>query len=62
MTARRFEQQPPGEQPTANGMAEAFVRPSVIAQLPVWLAHYDEVHPHRALGYRSPRAFIAVIR
>ena len=24
-----------------------------------WLAHYNGVHPHRALGYRSPREFIA---
>jgi putative transposase len=21
--------------------------------------HYNEVHPHKALGYRSPREFIA---
>jgi hypothetical protein len=28
---------------------------TVIEQLPGWLAHYNEVHPHRALGYRSPR-------
>jgi putative transposase len=27
--------------------------------LPRWLAHYNELHPHRALGYRSPREFIA---
>jgi putative transposase len=54
-------------------MAEAFVRTlkrdyvrvslvpdaeAVLRQLPVWLAHYNEVHPHRALGYRSPREFI----
>lgn len=24
--------------------------------------HYKEVHPHRALGYRSPREFIAQTR
>ena len=50
-------------------MAEAFVRTlkrdyvrvsprpdarTVIKQLPNWLAHYNEVHPHRTLGYRSP--------
>jgi hypothetical protein len=23
------------------------------------IAHYNEVHPHKALGYRSPREFIA---
>jgi hypothetical protein len=22
-------------------------------QLPAWIAHYNEVHPHKALGYRS---------
>jgi len=26
---------------------------------PLWIAHYNEVHPHKALGYRSPREFIA---
>jgi putative transposase len=26
--------------------------------LPVWFTHYNEVHRHRALGYRSPRQFI----
>jgi len=56
-----------------NGMAEAFVRTikrdhvrvspqpdahTVMKQLPAWLAHYNEVHPHKALGYRSPREFI----
>jgi putative transposase len=32
---------------------------AVLRQLPLWLAHYNELHPHRALGYRSPREFIA---
>ncbi|TCQ06317.1 integrase-like protein [Sphingomonas sp. PP-CC-3A-396] len=60
--------------PQSNGMAEAFVRTlkrdyarvnprpnaqSVIDQLPGWFAHYNEVHPHRALRYQSPREFIA---
>ena len=64
----------PVESPQSNGMAEAFVRTikrdyvrvspapdakSVLRQLPSWLAHYNEVHPHKALGYRSPREFIA---
>ncbi len=55
-------------------MAEAFVRTlkrdyarvsakpdaqSVIDQIPIWLDHYNQVHPHRALGYKSPREFIA---
>jgi putative transposase len=26
--------------------------------LPIWIDHYDHVHPHRALDYRSPREFI----
>ncbi len=64
----------PIESPHSNGMAEAFVRTikrdyvrvsprpdaeTVLRQLPAWLAHYNEVHPHKALGYRSPREFIA---
>lgn len=64
----------PVESPQSNGMAEAFVRTikrdyvrvspcpdaaTVIQQLPAWIAHYNEVHPHKALGYRSPREFIA---
>ena len=64
----------PVESPQSNGMAEAFVRtmkrdyarvnpmPSaeiVLRQLPVWFDHYNQLHPHKALGYRSPREFIA---
>ena len=64
----------PLESPQSNGMAEAFVRTlkrdyvrvstlpdaaSVLRQLPHWLTHYNESHPHRALGYKSPREFIA---
>ena len=63
----------PVESPQSNGMAEAFVRTlkrdyarvsprpnaqTVIDQLPSWLDHYNRVHPHRALGYQSPREFI----
>ena len=55
-------------------MAEAFVRTikrdyarvsllpdaaTVMQQLPEWFEHYNTVHPHRALRYRSPREFIA---
>jgi putative transposase len=55
-------------------MAEAFVRTikrdyvrvspcpdakTVMHQLSAWINHYNEVHPHKALGYRSPREFIA---
>jgi hypothetical protein len=32
---------------------------TVMRQLPAWIAHYNEVHSHKALGYRSPREFIA---
>ncbi len=64
----------PVESPQSNGMAEAFVRtikrdyvrvsprtdaPTVMRQLSSWFDHYNEVHPHKALGYRSPREFIA---
>ena len=64
----------PIESPQSNGMAEAFVRTikrdyvrvspcpdaqTVMHQLSSWIAHYNEVHPHKALGYRSPREFIA---
>jgi putative transposase len=64
----------PIESPQSNGMAEAFVRTikrdyvrvspcpdakTVMHQLSAWITHYNEVHPHKALGYRSPREFIA---
>jgi putative transposase len=63
----------PFKSPQSNGMAEAFVRTfkrdyvrvrpcpnaaAVLRQLPGWFAHYNEEHPHKALGYRSPREFI----
>ncbi len=31
---------------------------AVFDQLPIWVDHYNRVHPHRALGYRSLRGFI----
>src|SRR5215210_7895433 len=64
----------PVESPQSNGMAEAFVRTikrdyvrvssipdakTVLSHIPGWLTHYNEEHPHKALGYRSPREFIA---
>ena len=64
----------PIQSPQSNGMAEAFVRTfkrdyvsvnpapdarTVMLALPDWFEHYNELHPHRALGYRSPREFIA---
>ena len=30
---------------------------SVLGQLNSWFEHYNSVHPHKALGYRSPREF-----
>jgi putative transposase len=63
----------PLESPQSNGMAEAFVRTfrrdyvrvadcpdaeTVLRSLPAWFTRYNEVHPHRALRYRSPRQFI----
>jgi putative transposase len=62
----------PIESPRSNGMAETFVktlkrdyapvspRPdaaSVLRQLDSWFEHYNTVHPHKALGYRSPYEF-----
>ena len=62
----------PIKSPQSNGMAEAFVktfkrdyarvnpRPdaaSLLRQLGDWFEHYNTVHPHKALGYRSPREF-----
>jgi len=67
----------PIESPQSNGMAEAFVktfkrdyaqvrpRPdamTVIAQLDRWFEHYNTVHPHKSLGYRSPREFRALVK
>jgi putative transposase len=64
----------PVESPQSNGMAEAFVRTfkrdyvavhptpdaeTVMQSLPRWFDHYNHLHPHRALGYRSPREFMA---
>ena len=55
-------------------MAEAFVRTikrayvqvnpcpdaqTVMRQLSTWINHYNEVHPQKAIGYRSPCEFIA---
>jgi putative transposase len=62
----------PIQSPQSNGMAEAFVKTfkrdyvrvsakpdaaSVLRQLDSWFEHYNSVHPHKALGYRSPREF-----
>jgi|GEM_PF-3288016 len=59
--------------PVRIGMAEAFVKTfkrdyvavnptpdaeTVMAQLPFWFEHYNNLHPHSALGYQSLREFI----
>jgi transposase InsO family protein len=63
----------PIRSPESNGIAEAFVktfkrdyvrlnpRPdaaAVLAALDSWFEDYNEMHPHRALGMRSPRQFV----
>jgi transposase InsO family protein len=63
----------PVRSPQSNGMAEAFVktfkrdyvyvhdRPdalTVMSQLPAWFEDYNESHPHKGLGMKSPREFI----
>ena len=67
----------PISSPQSNGMAEAFIRTlkrgyvrvnpkpaaqTIIAQIPGKPANYNEVHPYRTLGYRSPCEFIATTR
>jgi len=62
----------PYRSPQSNGMAEAFVKtfkrdyvsvnpvpdgPTVLEQLLKWFDDYNTVHPHSALGYRSPEEF-----
>jgi transposase InsO family protein len=32
---------------------------AVLKSLPRWFDHYNAIHPHSALRYRSPREFIA---
>jgi len=66
----------PTYSPESNGMAEAFVKTfkrdyvylnrlpaavEVIAQLPTWLADYNETHPHKGLGMRSPREYLRAV-
>jgi putative transposase len=62
----------PVRSPESNGIAEAFVKTfkrdyvrlnprfdaaAVMAALDAWFEDYNEMHPHRALGMRSPRQF-----
>jgi transposase InsO family protein len=64
----------PAYSPESNGMAEAFVKTfkrdyvylarladaaSVLAALPIWFEDYNQHHPHRGLGMKSPRRFRA---
>jgi putative transposase len=62
----------PAASPESNGMSEAFVNtlrrdyvagadlataPIVLAQVPGWIADYNAIAPHSALGYQSPHAY-----
>lgn len=62
----------PPSSPQSNGMSEAFVNTMrrdylagadlstaerVLAQLPAWIADYNAVAPHSALGYQSPQQY-----
>jgi len=62
----------PAESPESNGMSEAFVNTLrrdyiagadlataalVLEQIPRWIADYNAVAPHSALGYRSPHEY-----
>jgi len=64
----------PVRSPQSIGMAEVFIKivkrysvsvnpvpdaQTVVDRLPDWFEHYNALHPHKALGYRSPREFIA---
>ena len=62
----------PAASPESNGMSEAFVNTMrrdyvagadlstaalVLEQIPAWLADYNAVAPHSALGYQSPQQY-----
>ncbi len=64
----------PAYSPQSNGMSEAFVNTlkrdyvvgadrtsaaTVLRQLPHWIDDYNEVAPHSALAYHSPRQYRA---
>jgi len=63
----------PAASPQSNGMSEAFVNTLrrdylagadlstaevVLEQIPGWIADYNAVAPHSALGYQSPRQYL----
>jgi putative transposase len=62
----------PASSPQSNGMSEAFVNTlrrdylagadlctaaQVLEQVPAWIADYNAVAPHSALGYQSPQQY-----
>jgi putative transposase len=62
----------PAASPESNGMSEAFVNTLrrdyivgadlstaalVLEQIPAWIADYNAVAPHSALGYQSPQLY-----
>jgi putative transposase len=62
----------PAASPQSNGMSEAFVNTlrrdyivgadlataaGVVDQIPVWIADYNAIAPHSALGFRSPQQY-----
>ena len=62
----------PAASPQSNGMSEAFVNTlrrdylagadlstatTVLEQIPAWIADYNAVAPHSALGYQSPQQY-----
>ena len=63
----------PARSPQSNGIAKAFVKTSkrdyvsvnptpdaqIIVQRPFWFGHYNNLHPHSALGYQPSREFIS---
>ena len=66
----------PAYSPESNGMAEAFVKTfkrdyayvneltsaaAVLGAVPLWMADYNESHPHRGLGMKSPREYRAAV-
>lgn len=67
----------PAYSPQSNGMSEAFVNTlrrdylagadrstaaAVLEQIPQWLADYNGVAPHSALGYRAPVEYRKLLR